>query len=171
MPCSPMKEAYNFMCQKGITKPSFHVMNRLDWFFLDRDNKITIPSTEAIITEKVKVINQNELFTDYWTRNPYIMISVTQQGYKVGNYAARVIIKLDTVGKIVRVDTFEKPGPLFFEAIGKVLETKEIIDEGLAFVGGEKKAAPKVIVRSIISTRDPGYRANESRGLFVTKEL
>ena len=165
-----MKEVYKFSCQTGMTKPNFHVIDRLDWFFIDKENKVSIPSTEAILTEKVKILNKNNMFTDFWSREPYILVAVSQQGYKVGNYRARIIIKLGGT-RLTRIDTFIEPGPLFFEAAGKVMDTNDIIEEGLNFIGGEKKAAPKVIVRSIISTRDPGYRPNEARGLFVTGKM
>ena len=163
-----MKGVNRFTCHGGMDKPSFHIIDRLAWFIPDIEHQVAIPSEDAILSCRVRVLNENPKSSEYWTKDEYIMVSVSQMGYKVGNYTARIIIRLggDTITKI---DSFGKPGPLYFEAHGKVMVIQDILRQQLEFAYKTKQTAPKALIRSLITTRDPGCNASEGRGIHITK--
>jgi hypothetical protein len=163
-----MTDVYKFMVRDGLAKPSFHIIDRLSWFLLDKEKKISISSSEAIATGRVKILNKNDMFTDFWCKEPFIMVSVAQNGHRIPSYISRYIVRLGG-NSVIRIDTFKKPGPLFFEADGELLEAGEIIKNGLEFACESKRTAPRVISMSVVSTRERGYAPTEGRGIHIVK--
>jgi hypothetical protein len=161
---------FRFSVNPGMNKPSFHIIDRLEWFIVDIEEKVSIPSQDAILAGRVKVLNKNVKFSDFWTKESLLMISVSQQGWQKATYNSRFIVKLGG-DEIVRIDCFGKPGPLFFEGEGKILDTAAIIKYDLDFACDSKRTAPAVIARKLVTTSEEGFTASTlGRGIHIMKE-
>ncbi|MDQ1281490.1 MAG: hypothetical protein QG670_2755, partial [Thermoproteota archaeon] len=108
-----------FLARTGMNKPSFHVLDRLEWYTASIEDQVLIPSQDAILAGMVKLLSATDTSAEYWTQLPVIVVSVSQSGWQKPHYNTRFIIKLGGE-QVIRINTFGKPGPLFFEADGEL---------------------------------------------------
>lgn len=161
---------YKFTARTGMFKPSFHIVDRVEWYTPDTEHQVLIPSQDAILAERVKVLNESEKFIEYWTQYPFVVVSISQSGYKVPHYNTRFVIKLGGE-QIIRVNTFGKPGPLFFEAEGELMNVGEQFKRQLEFACLTNKTAPQSVSKNLVVTRQKGFLPNEGRGISVIKTI
>ena len=161
---------FKFSARTGMTKPSFHVIDRLDWYLPSIPDQVVIPSQDALLAGMIKILNENEQFTEYWSTHPFIMVSVSQTGHLKPTYNTRFVIKLGGE-QIIRVNTFGKPGPLFFEAEGELMNVGEQFKRQLEFACLTNKTAPQSIAKGLIVTRSKNFLPTEGRGISVIKTI
>ena len=159
-----------FSTRTGMNKPSFHVLDRLDWYIPSIEDQVLIPSQDAILAGMVKLLSATETSSEYWTQHPVIIVSTSQTGWKVPHYNTRFVIKLGGE-QIIRINTFGKPGPLFFEADGELMNVGEQFKRQLEFACLTNKTAPQSIAKNLIVTRSKGFMPTEGRGISVIKTI
>jgi hypothetical protein len=161
---------FKFTARIGMSKPSFHVIDRVEFYMPEVEHQVLIPSQDAILAGMVKVLNENEKHIEYWTQHPFAVVSVSQTGHLKPTYNTRFIIKLGGE-QVIRVNTFGKPGPLFFEADGELMNVGEQFKRQLEFACLTNKTAPQSISKNLIVTRQKGFLPNEGRGISVIKQI
>jgi hypothetical protein len=161
---------FKFTTRVGMHKPSFHVLNRLEWYTASIEDQVLIPSQDSILAGRVKLLSETDTSAEYWTQLPVIIVSVSQSGWQTAHYNTRFIIKLGGE-QVIRINTFGKPGPLFFEADGELMNVGEQFKRQLEFACLTNKTAPQSISKTLIVTRQKGFLPTEGRGISVIKQI
>lgn len=161
--------SFKFTANVGMHKPSFHIIDRVEFFIPNIEHQVLIPSQDSILAGLVKVLNKNEKYTEYWTYHPHIIVSVSQVGHLIPSYNTRFIVKLGG-DQIIKINTFGKPGPLFFEADGELMNVGEQFKRQLEFASQTNKTAPQSVSKNLIVTRQKGFLPTDGRGIAVMKD-
>ena len=161
---------FKFNDKIGANKPSFHVIDRLTFFIQVVEDQVLVPAQDALQAGMVKILNSNDTFTEYWTQHPYIIVSTSQVGHKVPSYTTRFIIKLGGE-QVIRINTFGKPGPLFFEADGELMNVGEQFKRQLEFACLTNKTAPQSVANSLVITKSKDFIPTEGRGIQILKTI
>jgi hypothetical protein len=166
----PKMGVFKFSARTGMNKPSFHVIDRIEWYLPSIEDQVLIPSQDALLGGMVKVLNSTEASTEYWSKYPFIVVSVSQSGHKVPSYSTRFIIKLGGE-QVIRINTFGKPGPLFFEADGDLMNVGEQFKRQLEFACLTNKTAPQSVAKTLVITKSKDFVPTEGRGIQILKTI
>jgi len=162
--------AYKFLARTGMYKPSFHILDRIEFFLPVIEDQVLIPSQDALLAGMVKVLNTSDTFTEYWTLHPYIIVSASQSGWQKPSYNTRFVIKLGGE-QVIRINTFGKPGPLFFEADGDLMNVGEQFKRQLEFACLTNKTAPQSVAKTLVVTKSKDFVPTEGRGIQILKTI
>ena len=161
---------FKFSAHTGMNKPSFHILNRLEWYVPVTEDQVLIPSQDALLAGMVKILNTSETSTEYWSKHPFVAVSVSQSGWQVPSYNTRFIIKLGG-DQVIRINTFGKPGPLFFEADGDLMNVGEQFKRQLEFACLTNKTAPQSVAKSLVIIKSKDFVPTEGRGIQILKTI
>lgn len=158
---------YTFKAKYGMRKRNFHVIDTLFVYAIDSNSNTIIPCPDAV-TRKIFAMMEKDKF---FTKEKYLLVCVTQKGYKIPTYESNFVMELggDCITKIGSYgEKYHFQQELYIEALGKILSPQEIVEAGLGFLKNSTKIAPKEIQQSIISVRKT--KATQNRGLVIAKE-
>lgn len=161
---------FKFTARTGLNKPSFHIMDRVDFFLPVIDDQVLIPSQDALLAGMVKILNTSETSTEYWSKHPFVVVSVSQSGWQKASYNTRFVIKLGGE-QVIRINTFGKPGPLFFEADGALMNVGEQFKRQLEFACLTNKTAPQSVAKTLVITKSKDFVPTEGRGIQILKTI
>ena len=153
---------YQFEVVDGIYKPSMHVHNKLAVYVVDDSKKLTIPLDRAVKNGIVNRIEGNK----YYTFSPYLLIMISQLGFKVPSYLVYFAVELGG-DEIIKISTFTKNN-LHFTAKCAILSPLDEKRLGLDFINSSSSTPPIHITASLIERRITSISG--SRQLCVTKE-
>jgi len=161
---------YKFSAHTGMHKPSFHILNRVEWYVPVIADQVLVPSQDALLAGMVKILNTSETSTEYWSEYPFIVVSTSQSGWQVPSYNTRFVIKLGGE-QVIRINTFGKPGPLFFEADGDLMNVGEQFKRQLEFACLTNKTAPQSVAKTLVITKSKDFVPTEGRGIQILKTI
>jgi len=161
---------FKFSAHTGMHKPSFHILNRVEWYVPVIADQVLIPSQDALLAGMVRILNTTETYIEYWSKHPFVVVSVSQSGWQVPSYNTRFIIKLGGE-QVIRINTFGKPGPLFFEADGDLMNVGEQFKRQLEFACLTNKTAPQSVAKTLVITKSKDFVPTEGRGIQILKTI
>lgn len=153
---------YKFEVVDGIYKPSMHVHNKLSVYVIDTDRKLTIPLDRAVKAGTVHMSGHNS----YYIHDPYMLIMVSQVGFKVPTYLVYFAVELGG-DEIIKISTFSKNN-LHFTAKCVILSPQDEKRLGIDFINSSSSTPPIHITASLIERRTTSVSG--ARQLFITKE-
>jgi hypothetical protein len=161
---------HKFSVHTGMNKPSFHVLDRMEFYIPVIEDQVLIPSQDAILAGMVKLLSTTDTSSEYWTQLPFVVVSVSQSGWQKASYSTRFIIKLGGE-QVIRINTFGKPGPLFFEADGDLMNVGEQFKRQLEFACLTNKTAPQSVAKTLVIMKSKDFVPTEGRGIQILKTI
>ena len=137
---------FKFNSEYGMRRIRMQHTERLAWFVLDIEKQEAIPEVKAL--EKKLVIGVEGV---YYTKSEFILVAVSQDGFKIPKFLVRFIIKLKEGDPKTRISTFTK-GPLYFEAEGLIVRPEKY---GLEFANATTNGTPPLeILRTLVTVKE-----------------
>lgn len=161
-----------FHANQGMQRRSFHIVDSLFVYAIDSDTAKLTKCGDAITNGRFSCHSKANGGKQYLTKDQYVMIEVSQNGYKQPTYNSRFIIKLggDWITKVTSFteDRLHPTDNLYFEAQGKLLNPEDVIKLGMSFVFNKTRTPPKEIERSLISVTR--VKPTQNRGITILKQ-
>ena len=161
---------YAFKANHGMRKRSFHIVDSLSVHAIDLPGKKLIKCSDALALKRFAQFKEGGA-PSYLTRDKYIVVSVTQNGFKTPTYNSIFAIELGgdfiTTIKSYGAVISEGSQELHFEALGRPLKPHEIQTMGFEFILKNARTAPKQIEDTLVSVKPT--KAHQNRGIAIIK--
>ena len=160
-----------FKANHGMQRRGFHVVDTLFVYAIDAATSTITKCSDTASRGRFAALQCSGGGKQYITRDKYVAVGITQNGYMQPSYNSMFIVELGG-DYITKIRTFGatislSKDDLYFEAIGKLLKPEEIAALGMDFIFKNTRTPPKEIEKGI-GTVIP-TKATQSRGLAITK--
>lgn len=172
-----------FLCQKdiqmnifkanhGMQRRGFHVVDSLFVYAIDAASATLTKCGDAVSKGKFAALQCSGGGQQYLTKDKYVAVSVSQNGYKMPTYNSMFIIELGG-DYITKVKAYGAGIPhnkddLYFEALGKPVSPAEISKLGMDFIFKNTRTPPKDVEHALITITPT--KATQSRGIAILKK-
>ena len=160
-----------FNTNQGMQRRSFHIVDSLFVYAIDASASKLTKCGDAVTTGRFASLTGKNGSKQYLTKDKYVVVEVSQNGYKQPTYNSRFIVELGG-DYITRIKSFTNniatTGDLYFEALGRPVSPDEIVRLGMNFIFNNTRTPPKEVEKAIVSVMPT--KATLSRGIAITKQ-
>lgn len=161
-----------FNTNQGMQRRSFHIVDSLFIYAIDvAESKLT-KCGDAVTKGRFASLSGVGGSKQYLTKDKYVVVEVSQNGYKQPTYNSRFVIELGgdyiTHIKSFTSNLIASKDDLYFEALGKPVSPDDIIKLGMDFIFKSTRTPPREIERAIVSITPT--KATQSRGISIIKQ-